>query len=536
MFKMSGLEKRLLILGVALFLLLTGIFYVSVFVAANKLFDWQRRKHAFMLSSQVVHRFRSELKRYTSLGKFLLEELDQNLLVSTEEKKLSLVEMNLLLKDVSCLWLKEGKGSEVSSCISGRLPPLACSSYPCFATVGKESGEQMLMIGIKGERGEILWMGIPLYLFLLTLEQAVPSPYFSLKIRDMDGSVIWGEKAVDATVNPESIGRVKIPELDWIIEVIPNRQAWGILKETRGFFLFLAGGTFIALFACVLVYVLVLHRWLKGLRSLRSALEEVRRGHLDLSLIKEKGEIGDLLKVLGQIVEDFKRYKTASNISAVGRAISWFGHEIKNKLLPVKAFLEEVEDRIDDKEFIVKMGKLAKTQIQECEFFLKELSALREDFEITRKKINLRSVLKGAVNTVSPLLIHSKVELFLVCPSDLWVYGDEKYLGIAVLNLILNAIRAVEKEGRVEVVAWEEGDYFLVEVRDTGPGLPEWLKDRIFEPFVTIGKGDVPVGRGVGLTIVYVVVKAHDGEVFVFSEKGKGTTFRIKIPKKTRQK
>lgn len=96
------------------------------------------------------------------------------------------------------------------------------------------------------------------------------------------------------------------------------------------------------------------------------------------------------------------------------------------------------------------------------------------------------------------------------------------------LNLLMNAVQAIEKEGEINVKTWADGGFIHVAVSDTGCGIPPDKLNRIFEPFFTtkpVGKG-----TGLGLSIAYDIVKKHNGEIVVESEAGKGTTFIVKLP------
>jgi len=96
-------------------------------------------------------------------------------------------------------------------------------------------------------------------------------------------------------------------------------------------------------------------------------------------------------------------------------------------------------------------------------------------------------------------------------------------------NLVSNAIHAVKSrpEGRVDVRSWVRDSILHLSVRDNGTGIPEEIKDRLFEPFVTHGKQG---GTGLGLAIVLNVVTAHRGKIGVETQTGQGTEFLIRLP------
>jgi PAS domain S-box-containing protein len=96
------------------------------------------------------------------------------------------------------------------------------------------------------------------------------------------------------------------------------------------------------------------------------------------------------------------------------------------------------------------------------------------------------------------------------------------------INLLMNAIQAIEKEGKIEIKTWEKGGSIWVTVSDTGCGIPQENQNKIFEPFFTTK--EVGKGTGLGLSISYEIMQRHKGELSFQSKKGKGTTFTIRMP------
>jgi two-component system NtrC family sensor kinase len=96
------------------------------------------------------------------------------------------------------------------------------------------------------------------------------------------------------------------------------------------------------------------------------------------------------------------------------------------------------------------------------------------------------------------------------------------------MNLLINAVHAIEKQGEITIKTWEEDGSILAAISDTGCGIPKEDLNKIFEPFFTTK--EVGKGTGLGLSITYEIVQRHNGEITVESEVGKGTTFTIRIP------
>lgn len=103
---------------------------------------------------------------------------------------------------------------------------------------------------------------------------------------------------------------------------------------------------------------------------------------------------------------------------------------------------------------------------------------------------------------------------------------DGKYFKQALLNIVKNAIAAMPEGGQLRVTTSARGDQLIVRVSDNGVGMDEETLGKIFEPYFTTKD----FGSGLGLTLVYKVVKEHMGEVSVLSRKGQGTTFTISLP------
>jgi two-component system sensor histidine kinase HydH len=104
--------------------------------------------------------------------------------------------------------------------------------------------------------------------------------------------------------------------------------------------------------------------------------------------------------------------------------------------------------------------------------------------------------------------------------------GDPVQLAQALMNLIINAIQALGRDGHIEVQVACAGDALLIAVRDTGPGIPADKIAHIFEPYFTTK----PDGNGLGLWIAQQIVTAHRGEIKVTNSPGHGAIFTIRLP------
>ena len=142
------------------------------------------------------------------------------------------------------------------------------------------------------------------------------------------------------------------------------------------------------------------------------------------------------------------------------------------------------------------------------------------------------------------IAFHPGVELKFECEPDLFnISGVPSNLNKAIMNLVTNAAEAIKGNGVIHITTkndylehpisgfdkFREGEYVSVRVSDSGIGIPRKNIERIFEPFYSkkvMGRS----GTGLGMTVVWGTVKDHDGHIDVFSEEGKGTTFKLLFP------
>ena len=143
-------------------------------------------------------------------------------------------------------------------------------------------------------------------------------------------------------------------------------------------------------------------------------------------------------------------------------------------------------------------------------------SVIREALELTQPKWNEESKAQGRP-------INVRIELTGVPP----VSGNVYELTQVVENLIFNAAEAMPQGGELTFKTYTEGNSIVLQVSDTGIGMDEETQGRQFEPFFTTKEG----GQGLGSSIIYSIVKRHDGEIAVDTEPGEGSTFTVSLPR-----
>ncbi|HNT98459.1 MAG TPA: ATP-binding protein, partial [Elusimicrobiales bacterium] len=171
----------------------------------------------------------------------------------------------------------------------------------------------------------------------------------------------------------------------------------------------------------------------------------------------------------------------------------------------------------------------------------KQLLVFARRQETRPKKSCANDLIKDA-ELILKRLMAKNIDLRMELQRDLWdAELESTQFQQVIMNLTINARDAMPDGGAMRLATgnvavgedspWPipPGEYVLVELKDTGTGIPQEILDKVFDPFFTTKpKGK---GTGLGLSIVYGIVKQHKGEVLVESEPGKGTTFRLFFPR-----
>jgi signal transduction histidine kinase len=259
------------------------------------------------------------------------------------------------------------------------------------------------------------------------------------------------------------------------------------------------------------------------------------RGELDVSMElpddRELGDLGDAFKAVSARLaaeRTDKAEKRAALESLLGRLSAGFAHEIKNPLNATAIHLEllkmQLADHPDALDHVATIANQVRRLDEVAQGFLR--FARFEDLKLA--PVNLHSLFEHVLPVIQAEAEKSGVEVRLECPDDLAAHGDAALLEQAFLNLGLNACQAMPHGGRLRMAAsGTSPDHLDIAFEDSGEGIaPEHLA-RIFDLYFTTKEH----GSGIGLSLVYRTVQLHDGEIQVESTVGRGTTFRLTLPR-----
>ncbi len=263
-------------------------------------------------------------------------------------------------------------------------------------------------------------------------------------------------------------------------------------------------------------------------------------GDLSASIIydekgKEIASVGifkDLRERL-RMERDLQRTREAllqsEKLVAMGRLTSQIAHELNNPIYGIMNTLELLKTEIPPENKRRKILDLSLSEIQRLSEMLRNMLSFSKPVEEARKKIDLNNLLEGILLMMEKQMKEANVKIVTEFDPEIpEIMASTNQMRQVFLNMFKNAKEAMPKGGTLTVKTETESNTVLIRIEDTGTGIPEGIRSKIFEAFFTT-KQKVK-GVGLGLSVCYGIIKDHGGEIKVNSEEGKGTTFIISLP------
>ena len=216
--------------------------------------------------------------------------------------------------------------------------------------------------------------------------------------------------------------------------------------------------------------------------------------------------------------------------------VSHASHELKSPVASVQAIAEAIHQAAEDdpKEVQRFADKLLTETDRMARLIasLLDLSRVEDPANIPRERVHLSEIVAKEVVEAETAATSKGVHLDQRIEDDLWVKGDHQQLALMTRNLIDNALRYTEPAGSATISLQRDEDDVVLDVIDTGIGIPMSAQARVFERFFRVDEARTrdSGGTGLGLAIVKHVADLHGGHVTVRSELGEGSTFEIRLP------
>lgn len=226
-----------------------------------------------------------------------------------------------------------------------------------------------------------------------------------------------------------------------------------------------------------------------------------------------------------------KQLRDKERLAAIGETAGMVGHDIRN---PLQAIVNEIymaKDTLShlpqssERQEAIGSLEFIQEQVDYVNKIVADLQDYARDTKPTLTKVNLEELVN---TTFSVLSVPKNVEVKCNIEEDLEITTDPSYLRRILTNLSNNAIQAMPTGGKITITAKQYDEYVELTVSDTGMGVPNEVKDKLFKPLFTTKAR----GQGFGLPVVKKFVEQLDGQITFDSAPGSGTSFFIRLPKK----
>ncbi|MDP3297670.1 MAG: ATP-binding protein [Thermodesulfovibrionia bacterium] len=307
----------------------------------------------------------------------------------------------------------------------------------------------------------------------------------------------------------------------------------GILVATLSIMLYLVGGNF--------DFAKLLHWTDFFIRAAFLFLLAAPLGMLSEKLKKGKEKLENINKELQGSMESLRslqgRVVQAEKLAAVGRLTADVAHEIRNPLTSIGGFARRLNKKLledeKEKEKEREYTELIISEVNRLERILRDVLAFSREAKFNLKRQEINGVVKESLKTFGDICNEQSIEIKEDLDTSLPLILIEKdQVRQAVNNLISNAVDVMPKGGILKINTFMKElynvNFIVVEVADTGIGIPKEKLDMIFEPFYTtkeIGKGS-----GLGLSLCKKIIDEHCGLITVESELSKGSSFKLFFP------
>ncbi len=232
--------------------------------------------------------------------------------------------------------------------------------------------------------------------------------------------------------------------------------------------------------------------------------------------------------------EDLKRTQDkliqSEKLAALGKLTAGIAHEIRNPLTSIKVLIHSLAEKIADTETKEKDIKVIEDEIERVNQIIDRFLDFARPKEPEFSLVDINQILEETISLVSGEVKEQNVVLekkFSALPR---LYADREQMKQVFLNLFLNAVQAMPEGGKLGIRTDLLGQRVRIQIQDQGIGIPESIKDKLFEPFFTMKEE----GVGLGLSIVKRIIDDHKGSIKVRNSHPQGTVFAINLPINTK--
>lgn len=248
--------------------------------------------------------------------------------------------------------------------------------------------------------------------------------------------------------------------------------------------------------------------------------------HYDLYILQT---ISNQIVMTLENINLYRKIEHSKRMASIGMMASALAHEIKNPLAPIKTYIQNLPNHMEDNEFIKKITTVIPREVDKISNLLNEMRDFANPPKLNIAMTNLHNLIDSRLSFLENEFLQKKIEVIKYYYRDqIDIEADPIQLERVFTNLFLNAINAMPHGGNLTITTEIEANRMvLIKIADTGIGIEREDLPHIFEPFFSKGEHK---GSGLGLAITHQIIKEHGGSIHVESIVGKGTTFSLYFP------
>jgi signal transduction histidine kinase len=217
----------------------------------------------------------------------------------------------------------------------------------------------------------------------------------------------------------------------------------------------------------------------------------------------------------------------ADKLAALGTLAAGIAHEINNPLQPVLTNLELALEDIDAGQNVAReMLDFAREDVQRIKRIVAGLLDFARPAKTELGPVNVNKVMEEVIGLARKQLEHARVQIQMLPEARKSILGSRDQLKQVFLNLVVNAMDAMPSGGTLNIDTRDDGDFVVLQVQDSGDGIPAEQLAHIFDPFYTTKIH----GTGLGLSVSHSIIQSHGGRFEVDSKPGKYTRFMVYLP------
>jgi signal transduction histidine kinase len=248
-----------------------------------------------------------------------------------------------------------------------------------------------------------------------------------------------------------------------------------------------------------------------------------------VQVFEERGQLAGALLTLRDF-ESLKRLETqldyATRLAALSRITSGVAHEVKNPLHAMVLHLELLRSKLDSGKDPTKHVDVLTSEVNRLNRVVQTFLDFTRPLQLQTRKYDASELLREVL-LLTPLTPDNKIEVvFRLADEPAWIEADIDLLKQALLNIVINACQAMPDGGLLTLATTRQHNQIELSISDTGIGIPEDLREKIFNLYFTTKER----GSGIGLAQAFRAVQMHSGSIDVESQPGQGTRFKILLP------